>query len=431
MSRVCTTSGVVEGITQDRMELFLGIPHIKDPKGELRWRSPIQNVWTGVYKADKFGLKFCQPNFDKEDFWYKEFYYDKNFYSECSQEKLDLNIWIPKERKGKCPVAVWIHGGAFMSGYNSEMEIDGKEYCDRGVILVTLSYRLGVFGFLAVAEESLNGNYGLMDVVMGLRWVKENIGKFGGDSENITIFGQSAGSILVQLLCLMDETDGLFHKAILQSGICNKSTPYQPLACKCAKKYGRKFVDYCGGSVSALRKMSAKSLLYKASNFEKQLRKTKEKIPFFLFAPIIDGKLLKYDVEEGMKEGHMKKIPYIVGSTMNDMWIGEEDTRRGKKGVLYEACEAWCNSVSKKNKEPAYLYYFTRKLPGDEAGAFHTSDLWYTFGTLNRSWRPFAESDYVLSRTMIDAWCCFIKTGNPEKAWKAYGVSNDHRIFGM
>ena len=211
MKTITTRYGSIEGLERKGYALFLGVPYAKPPVGALRWHRPLPpEPWEGVREAKAFPNRSMQE-IHEDPFYDKEFYDEAAYQTPVSEDSLYLNIWTPAKSAGeKLPVAFWIHGGAFMGGFGHEKEFDGAAYCRRGVILVTVNYRLGSWGFLAhpllsaeAAAEggpAVSGNYGILDQIAALRWVRENIGAFGGDPENITVFGQSAGGMSVQTL---------------------------------------------------------------------------------------------------------------------------------------------------------------------------------------------------------------------------------------
>ena len=223
--QVTTNYGKIKGIDMGDYTVFKGVPYAKPPVGDLRWKAPQRmEPWEGVYSATSFGNS-CVQSFWRDDLYYPEFYADAEYIRERSEDCLYINIWAPNDNHGeKLPVAFWIHGGAFLGGYSSEKEFDGVEYCKRGVILVSVEYRCNVFGFLAHPwlsaedENSRSGNYGILDQIAALTWVYENIEAFGGDKDNITVFGQSAGAMSTQTLVSSKATGNMIAKAIFQSG---------------------------------------------------------------------------------------------------------------------------------------------------------------------------------------------------------------------
>ncbi|MDD7740024.1 MAG: carboxylesterase family protein [Lachnospiraceae bacterium] len=410
-----TKYGRIRGLDQGSYTVFRGIPYAKPPVGELRFCAPKEpEVYEGLYEADHFRAACPQERHDPNSFYGKEFHLDPEFDAEQSEDCLYLNIWTPaKTQEEKLPVAFWIHGGAFLHGYSHEMEFDGKEYCRRGVILVTINYRVGALGFLAHPwlsaenEQGISGNYGILDQIAALSWVRNNITAFGGDPDNITIFGQSAGSMSVQTLVSSPLTKDWISKAILQSGGGYQNGFRVSIPLFEAEKTGEEFVKRCGVSdLEELRKIPAEELL------EKQILMMQEYGTLF-FTPNIDGVLLTDDLNRLLEQGGVKDIPYLIGSTKDDIGVSREDEKAGEYGSLYKGCIAWSEMQEQLGRKPSYVYYFTRDLQGDEAGAFHSSELWYMFGTLVRSWRPKSDGDYYLSVRMLDAWTNFMKTGDP------------------
>ena len=218
--------GAIQGVPSEAsgVTVFRGIPYAAPPVGELRWQAPQPVVaWEGVKVCDTFGPIAPQPGNKPGTFYGDEFYWQGT--PEESEDCLYLNVWAPSHALGKdakLPVAMWIHGGAYMNGYGYEVTMDGDEWAKRGVILVTINYRLGTLGFLShpelTAEQGQSGNYGTMDQAAALKWVKDNISAFGGDPSRITIFGQSAGAMSVKTLLVSPLSRDLMAGAIIQSG---------------------------------------------------------------------------------------------------------------------------------------------------------------------------------------------------------------------
>jgi len=413
MSIIKTSKGFIQGIVKDNHIIYKGIPYAKPPVGDLRFSPPVENeVWEGTYLAYEFGSKPMQSEHGDE-FYDKEFYDDNSFKTKVSEDCLYLNIWTPKNFEGgKLPVAIWIHGGAFLGGCGNEKEFDGEEYCKRDVILVTINYRLGPFGFLVhpwLMEESSDGvagNYGILDQIQALKWVYENISAFGGNPENITVFGQSAGSMSVQVLVSSELTKDMISKAIFQSAGGYKSPFNRDLKMEDAIISGKEVVKNAGvKSLEELRSLSAEDIMVASEPTIIKGFMEGMKLPFI---PVIDGKVLKDTYENLVDRGEVKKIPYIVGSNRDDLFV---QVVEDEQDVVYQACVNWCKKTSKDNNESSYAYYFKRELPGDDAGAFHSAELWYMFGTLNRAWRPWEKIDFELSNQMLDLWTEFMKKG--------------------
>lgn len=425
MKLATTKYGVIEGVEKTGYSLFCGIPYAEPPVGELRWKAPRPvKPWEGVYRADRFRARGWQENDTEGEvpFWkeklLKEFYDDPRYTPEMSEDMLYLNIWTPAKQAGeKLPVAFWVHGGGFGSGWSWEKEFDGEAYCGRGVILVTIAYRLGMWGNLvhpwlnAENEHGVSGNYGILDQIEALKWVYDNIEAFGGDSDNITVFGQSAGAMSTQFLVSTELTGNRIAKAIFQSGGAHNNEALAGRAWEKSMEIGREFVEETkAGSLEELRAMPADrlELLAEAYSAGKQ--------EGILFMPVADGYVFSENTTDCLENGHVKQIPYMLGTTENDLFVTPEMLERGEKTTLYKGCVEWSQKTEELWNQPSYVYYFKRHLPGDDWGAFHCAELWYMFGTLDRCWRPFEEQDRKLSREMLEYWVNFMKTGKPADA---------------
>lgn len=425
--------GQIEGVVDaEGVAVYKGIPYAAPPVGDLRWKQP-QPVqpWQGVRKCDKFGAASLQGGQEEGSFYWKEFYQDGN--PEMSEDCLYLNVWTPAAGKdSRLPVMFWIHGGAFQNGFGHEIEFDGDAFAKKGVVLVTINYRLGMCGFLAhpllTAENGGkgSGNYGLFDQLAALKWVKKNIAAFGGDPDNITVFGQSAGAGSVQSLISSPLTKGYIQRAIIQSGgglggiISTKS-----LADVAAT--GKAMWDASGmTTLEQMRACPADRFQEIMMNYMKQ-QKTFNGMPY---SPCVDGELLTASVYEAAISGQELDIPYMIGYTSGD--LGPD---RMKKSAV-----DWSLLLEKQGRKPAYVYCFSRDLPGEDLkapngspimpGAFHSSELWYVFGTLDKCWRPMEKGDYELSERMVSYWTNFAKTGNPNgeglPEWKPCTGSDNH-----
>ena len=425
--------GQIEGVVNaEGVAVYKGIPYAAPPVGDLRWKQP-QPVqpWQGVRKCDKFGAASLQGGQEEGSFYWKEFYQDGN--PEMSEDCLYLNVWTPAAGKdSRLPVMFWIHGGAFQNGFGHEIEFDGDAFAKKGVVLVTINYRLGMCGFLAhpllTAENGGkgSGNYGLFDQLAALKWVKKNIAAFGGDPDNVTVFGQSAGAGSVQSLISSPLTKGYIQRAIIQSGgglggiISTKS-----LADVAAT--GKAMWDASGmTTLEQMRACPADRFQEIMMNYMKQ-QKTFNGMPY---SPCVDGELLTASVYEAAISGQELDIPYMIGYTSGD--LGPD---RMKKSAV-----DWSLLLEKQGRKPAYVYCFSRDLPGEDLkapngspimpGAFHSSELWYVFGTLDKCWRPMEKGDYELSERMVSYWTNFAKTGNPNgeglPEWKPCTGSDNH-----
>jgi para-nitrobenzyl esterase len=385
--------------------------------GGLRFKAPVEpDAWNGIRDAKVFGNRSQQGGQQAGSFYGKEFFTDEDFMPELSENSLYLNIWTPAENTDTAlPVAFWIHGGAFIGGFGTELEFDGEEYCKRGVILVTINYRLGAFGFLAhpwlTAEAGHSGNYGIMDQIAALKWVRENIAAFGGDPAQITVYGQSAGSMSVQTILNSPLANGMMSKAILQSAGGYNTGINRDMTQSAMEVIGERFVALSGkGSLDELRAMTAEEMQEVTGKLLAESFGAGKGLPF---APCLDNYVLCHEYAHAAETGVHPDIPYMIGSTRNDIGVTPELLEKGEKSPLYKGCIGWSHLNERLGRSPSFVYYFTRQLLGDEAGAFHSSELWCMFGTLHRSWRPKVTGDYALSDRMMDYWCNFMKTGDP------------------
>lgn len=421
-----TTKGLVEGLQADGYRIFKGIPYAKPPVGELRFRAPQEaEPWEGLKSAKEFSRICHQNKIESTGLYGIEYYSQPEWIPEFSEDCLYLNIWLPEDAKAgitNYPVALWIHGGAFLSGYGSELEFDGEAYAKRGVILVTINYRLGVWGFLNhpwLADEAGGrcGNYGILDQIMALKWVRDNIAFFGGNPDCITVFGQSAGAMSTQTLVSSPLTKGLIHRAILQSGGGYPSGLSKDTTVAEAMKVGAKFVELTGVScLSELRALPPEEITAISRDIIKWSVQSGR--GFLAFLPTLDNYVMTSGYQETQDRGLLPVIPYMIGCVEGDSQMSPMLACN-----LKQNCINWSINEQRLGRKPSYVYYFTRRLPGDDNGAFHSAELWYMMGTLHRCWRPMEERDYALSDRMMDYWTNFMKTGNPNSEglpeWKA------------
>jgi para-nitrobenzyl esterase len=382
---------------------YKGIPFAAPPVGELRWREPQPVVpWEGVKVADKYGDAASQITWDPESFYGREWRASGSV--PFSEDCLYLNIWTPAAgKKGKkLPVAMWIHGGGYREGFSYEPEMDGGEdWASRGVILVQVTYRLGVMGFFthpllsAESPHSVSGNYGLLDQVAALKWLHNNIKQFGGDPDNITIFGQSAGAGSVQSLCASPLSKELVSHAIIMSG--GGLSDLRPgVMLDTAQLANKNMMDYFEkATLDEMRALTFDELLKMSGDYTAATGKR------VMWGPVIDGYLLTGTFTNVARAGGIADIPYMIGFTANDMID------------MTKAVSDFCALRAEQSSKPSYAYLFERPLPGDTSGAFHSSDLWYVFHSLRHSWRPFTAGDDELSIRIVDFWTNFAKYGNP------------------
>ena len=422
--------GKIQGVESSVKGVYIykGIPFAAPPVGDLRWKEPQPVIpWEGVMKADTFGPGSVQVNHDSSNPWTSEFYWED---PEFSEDCLYLNVWTPApgQPEKKLPVAMWIHGGAYTGGWGYEPEFDGKVWAEKGVVLVTINYRLGIFGFLVhpfLTEESPNhvsGNYGLLDQIAALKWVHANIAAFGGDPDDITILGQSAGAGSVKALVSSPLTGDLIKKAIIQSG---GGVNVPPAGAPAVPQPAAPAIDLIGNAVKGvfdwagydtLEKMRAASTEEIFTLADRYAAETGT--PFRMSArPVIDGYVSMESFDAAALEGRIKDIPYMIGYTRDDLGDSEMGIRR------------FCELRNEAGK-PVYAYQFAHALPDDEAGshdmkgAFHSSELWYMFKSLDRGDRPFTQADWDLAEHVVTCWTNFAKTGDPGLGWKPYTMDN-------
>ncbi|MBO7196099.1 MAG: carboxylesterase family protein [Clostridia bacterium] len=384
-----------------------------------RWEYPkLVTGWDGVYDATAYGNCSYQPRsfYNEEENLKKVFYYNefrKGAAYTYSEDCLFLNVWTPETatEESKLPVLVYIHGGGYTGGCGHEKHFDDPVWPTKGVVAVTVNYRLGPLGFCCLpelAEEAGHcGNYGLYDQLTSLQWVRDNISAFGGDPDRVTIMGQSAGAMSVQQLCTSPLSDGLFRGAVMSSG-CGMgsmlmSTPEKAYA------FWQAVMQHLGcSSLAELRNVAPEELFAGW-----QATKKAVKGGLLSTCPVKDG----YFVVEGTPA---KQIPYIIGSNSHDM----------VPPILFSLGRRW----GIKNSDQSYVYMLDRMLPGDKNGSWHSADLWYWFGTLENGWRPFEQKDYDLSDQMSTYLCNFVKNGNPngdgQLEWTACNKSKKVLLMG-
>lgn len=415
--------GQVQGVLTDstNVMVYKGIPYAAPPVGDLRWKRP-QPVkpWEGVLVADKWGNASIQADHNPGEFYTEEFYFGGD--PARSEDCLYLNVWAPAQTVGKTdaklPVAMWVHGGAYSAGWGHEITMDGDAWAKRGVILVTINYRLGVLGFLShplLSKEDVDGvsgNYGTWDQVAALKWIKKNITQFGGDPDNIMIFGQSAGAASIKNLVVSNESKKLVSKAIIQSiGGLGEVIPGP--AQDVAEAQGKDIMD--AGGLTTLEAMRAATPAQLSEAFSKYMA---EKKTWVMLVPHTDGRLLGKPFTEAAMDNTIADIPYMLGSTLDDMMP-----------TMGEGIDQFAFLRETQSKNPVYAYRFDRRLPGEPNTAYHSSELWFVFKTLKNSRRPFTPADYELSERMVDYWTNFAKYGNPngngvDGEWKADTQAN-------
>jgi para-nitrobenzyl esterase len=449
--RAKTANGIVEGITSSGISIFRGIPFAQPPVGDLRWKAPrpVKN-WEGVRKAWQFGARAMQMNV----------FGDMVFRSDgVSEDCLYLNVWTPaKMENAKLPVLVYFYGGGFVAGDGSEPRYDGESMARKGIVVLTVNYRLGVFGFFAHPELSKetsyhgSGNYGLMDQWAALKWVQQNIAAFGGDPKRVTIAGESAGSLSVSAQMASPLSKNLVAGAIGESGAIINPT-LAPVALVDAEEKGVKFAASLGASSLAdLRAMPAQKILEAGSKlgisafaatvdgyfFPKlpvdiYISGQQAHVPLLLgwnseemsYRMIMGGKELtaenyKTALQALYKENTGDALKYYPGSTPEEI-LKSATALAGDRFIAYSTWK-WYDSHLKTGGSAVYRYYYERPRPNmrdnkgnaPASGAVHSAEIEYAMGNLPSNivyeWKP---EDYQVSAIMQEYFANFIKTGNP------------------
>jgi len=442
---VSVEGGLISGVKSNSSDVvaFKGIPFAAPPVGGLRWKEP-QPVqpWFGIRTCDAFGPSPMQAKPTPFMVYTTEFLIPEK---PISEDCLYLNVWTKAHRGEKRPVFVWIYGGGFSSGGTAVPIYDGETMAKKGIIFVSVNYRVGVFGFLAhpdLTKESPNhasGNYGLLDQIAALKWIKNNIAAFGGNPDNVTIDGQSAGSMSVNCLVASPVAKGLFNKAIAESGSYLIANPtLQSNNLDAAEQQGVKFENTAhASSLEELRKVPADQLM---------------KIPG-RYSPIVDGYVLPEPVSQIFAEGKQNNVPVLTGWNADESFVSgfkkkdayvrqikeqagakademlkyypgntDEEAARSQVKMSRDMIFAmsgykWASLQSSQAKAPIYVYYFKRKLPATadyvKYGAFHTGEVAYVMDNLKFLNRPWEPADQPLASLMSSYWVKFIANGNP------------------
>lgn len=415
---VKTEYGLIEGLHgwDPRIAVFKGVPYAKPPIGELRFRSPQPlTAWEGVHQAFDYETVSFQetPGIHKESFWTKEMHPTGPEY-EVSEDCLYLNIFTPaRDDKAMLPVLFYVHGGGFTGGYPSEIEFDWEHMARKGMVVVAIQYRLGIFGFLAstvlssVFKEDGKGNYGIEDQIAALEWTRRNIKAFGGDPDRITIAGQSAGAMSVQCLMTSPKTEGMIHGAIVESCI-EGDFPGLPVFANTmeeSERIGNEFMEKGGyHSLEDLQAVSAGKLLKQVDELLG---------PGFHFRPTIDGRVLMESPFRAYVNNHHHRVPVIAGYNRGELnFFNSSEPEDDVPGMI--AATRMFGYIQDSQNRTAYLYEFDGDIPGgDNIGSYHGSEMWFAYDSLARSDRPFTGKHYDLARQISSYWSNFVKTGDP------------------
>ena len=394
--RLETACGPVRGNEREGCLEFLGVPYARAER--FAYASAVEH-WDGVLDATAFGPACPQNRAWHEHMENPTFRFYKREFREgsvftYSEDCLNLNIYTPKQAKN-CPVVLFFHGGGFESGINCESPFDGGELAKRGIITVFANYRLGPLGYLTHEDVQKqfgrDGNFGLDDQLTAIRWVKRHIGDFGGDGENITLLGQSAGAISIQYLCLNHANEGLFRRAAMMSGAGLFPHFALPRRAADTHAYWEEFIRDAGcKSFDELKKAPLDAIFDAVETIRAQ-----RKDSTYNMMPVIDGYLIPERIDKLME--NPLRLDYLIGFTNTDMvapvmaWIGMD--------------------FAKKNN--GFVYFFDLDSPGDASGAFHSCDLRYMFGTLHNGWRPYGGRDAEVSGQLMDYLANFARSGDP------------------
>ncbi len=458
-----TDSGKIEGIynADETIRIFKGIPYAAPPVGDLRWQVPQPaEAWEGIKPCKEFRASPIQNKPQPFYCWSKEFIAKPE---PLSEDCLHLNVWTSaKSLKGKQPVFVWIYGGGLVSGSSNCDIYDGEEMAKQGVVFVSINYRVGALGFMAhpeltaASEHKASGNYGFLDQIMALKWVQNNIHAFGGDPNNITIAGQSAGAFSVNTLIASPLAKGLFHKAILQSGGLFTNRLQQNLSE--AEEVGTRLMEVAGTkSIEELRQLPAEKIQILSND-----------TAVGRFGVTLDGYILPTDIVQHFEEEKHQQVPVMAGWVTGDgdflgtskitvaTYKAEAKEQYGERAAEYlqvfpattdaEAAKMKAklallhfagmtpHLLSSFNTKPTFIYEFAH-VPVDKPdfpnfGAFHTSEVPFALHNLHTWQRPWRPIDKDIEKMMSAYWVNFAKTGNPNGTdlpeWKTYDKTNGH-----
>ncbi len=462
-------AGAVRGVSDDGVNVFRGIPYAEAPVGDRRWKPPVPFPdWDGVRDAAEFGPACFQPESRTGSIYATRL-------EALSEDCLSLNVWAPEDAK-RLPVFVWIHGGALTTGAGSLDMYDGARMAAEGVVVVTINYRLGVFGYLAHPELSaesadrVSGNYGLQDQIAALKWIERNIAAFGGDTENVTIAGESAGALSVMYLMASPKAQGLFDKAIAQSAymISTPALREDRHGHPSQESVGTKLTKTLGAAdIAGLRAMKAEELVKRSPQTG------------FLPWGTVDGVYLERQLVETFDRGDQARVPVLAGYNEGEIrslrfllppkpssdadYVARIRAGYGELADLFlsiypagnldesmlattrDAMYGWTAERLAARQTaldiPSYLYLFDHGYPAaDEMGlhAFHAAEIPYVFGTIYETsalWPkiPRTDAERRLSAAMMEYWVSFARDGHPvatgEAVWPAYGEDRTGMVF--
>jgi para-nitrobenzyl esterase len=452
--RVRIDSGWLLGSEENEVLSFKGIPFAASTEGINRWLPPQKKEsWRGTRDAQDYG-DFC-PQSKRDTLWFE--------LGKTSEDCLSLNVWTPKKTSAtKLPVMVWIHGGGYLQGSGNIPRLNNPEFVKQDVVLVTVNYRLNVFGFFAHPDlvqqsgDEMVGNYGLLDVIAALEWIQRNINQFNGDPNNVTVFGESAGASLISYLMITPESKGLFHKAISQSAAVglapdthiNERVGFNVSGMEIAKKFTKSMGLELDQSMDQLRQLSSDEIIQKLD-------------PRSVFGPMIDGTLIPDHVGLLFAQGKQHDVPFLIGGNSWEASLGRQIgggfspefisrlVPKKDRDMLYPGLQGeqledqvfgdlvllstgryMANQMAYVDAK-TYHYHFSyvaSEKVNKQPGAAHADDIAFVMKTLGVELENVSEKDKQISNLMHNYWVQFAKTGNPnlpgQPKWTPYNQDN-------
>ena len=452
--KVKVDSGWLQGSEENKVLSFKGIPFAASTAGNNRWRPPqIKEPWKGTRYALDYG-DFC-PQSKRDTLWFE--------LGTTSEDCLALNVWTPKKTSSaKLPVMVWIHGGGYLQGSGNIPRLNNPEFVKQDVVLVTVNYRLNVFGFFAhpslvqKSDNEMVGNYGLLDVIAALEWIQRNIHQFNGDPNNVTVFGESAGASLISYLMITPESKGLFHKAISQSAAVglapdthiDKRVGFNVSGMEIAKKFTERMGFELDQSMDQLRQLSSDEIIEQLD-------------PRTVFGPMIDGTLIPDHAGLLFAQGKQHDVPFLIGGNSWEASLGRQIgggfspkfisklVPNKDKDILYPGLNGeeledqvfgdlvllstgrYMANQMKYVDSKTYHYHFSyvaSEKVNQQPGAAHSDDIAFVMKTLGVELNNVSEKDKQISNSMHNYWVQFAKTGDPnvpgQTNWTAYNQDN-------
>lgn len=427
--KIRTDHGCVVGVREENSVIFKGIPYAAPPVGELRFRAPVEHAdWDGdlvcdTWPADAYRIPF-PPNPRSHVIAPGKFVY--------GEDCLYLNIWCPAETSGeKLPVMFWLYGNG---GSSHDPCVDGRAYNEKGCILVSINYRIGIMGCFGLEElaerdeHSSTGAYGIMDILFALKWVRKNIAAFGGDPDNVTVFGHSAGAMFTKLLIGSKPARGLFRRGISLSG--GGTWDIDVVHTKESKcRLCRQLLDDAGWTLEDMMTRPVEEIYAVLLEGEKKLELPQKSMLNSLFHPSMDGWLIEDYYGKILCDGDVDESVDVMCGMLVEEWHNFPCQIPGgiggyKKEFALASIIAWAKKYNERGIKPVYPYFFDRIMPGTDGGMIHGDELPYTFGCMDRYSWPWTEFDYRIRDAAVGYFTNFAKTGDPNgpglPEWRPY-----------